>query len=432
MNYRLLIVALLLSSLCEGQVSQKLQNTISRQEKEIEAQLIEWRRQFHQYPELSNQEFKTGAKIAEYLKSLGMEVHYPVAKTGVVGILRGAKPGPVIGLRADMDALPIAEKNSLPFASHVIAPYGSGETAVMHACGHDAHMAMLMGAAKILTQNKSELKGIIKFFFQPAEEGLPPGEAGGASLMIKEGVLMNPKVDVVFGLHIQPWLPVGTLGYHSGGFMAAVDGLNIKVTGKGAHGARPWESIDPIVVSSQIVLGLQTIVSRQTDITQGPAVITIGNFHSGIRRNIIPEEALLEGTIRTFDTITQKQTNLKIEVTAKKIAESAGAVAEVSINTMYPVTYNDPDLARRMLSSLERSAGKEHVLEINPVTIAEDFSFFQQRVPGLFVFLGAEPEGGGKLHPQHTEDFMIDESAMPLGVTALVNLTLDYMFLPTK
>jgi amidohydrolase len=417
-----------------GQVSPKLQTKINLQVKEIEPKVIDWRRQFHQFPELSNHEVKTGAKIAEFLKSLGMEVHYPVAITGVVGILKGSKSGPVIALRADMDGLPVTEHNSLPFASKEKVLLDGRETGTMHACGHDSHMAMLMGVAEVLSKNKNELKGTVKFLFQPAEEGLPAGEEGGAYLMIKEGVLENPKVDVVFGLHIMSWLPVGTLGYRSGPLMAAVDGLNIKVKGLGAHGARPWESIDPIVVSSQIVLGLQTIVSRQTDLTQGAAVITIGNFHSGVRRNIIPEEAMLEGTIRTFDPEVQKKTHEKITLTATKIAESAGATADVSINRMYPVTYNDPALTEQMLSSLQRTVGSDHVKTISPVTIAEDFSFFQQKVPGLFVFLGAFPADMplDKVPGHHTPDFMIDERSFVIGVNTLLNLTLDYMFLPRK
>jgi amidohydrolase len=304
----------------------------------------------------------------------------------------------------------------------------------MHACGHDAHMAMQMGVAEILSKNKNELKGTIKFLFQPAEEGLPAGEEGGASLMIKEGVLENPKVDGVFGLHIMSWLPLGTLGYRSGPLMAAVDGLNIRVKGRGAHGAWPWESIDPIVVSSQIILGLQTIVSRQTELTKGAAVITIGSFHSGVRRNIIPEEAMLEGTIRTFEPQMQKTIHEKIALTATKIAESAGASAEVSINRMYPVTSNDPQLTGIMLPALQRTVGSKNVKEVSPVTGAEDFSFFQQHVPGLFIFLGANPADMhlDKVPGHHTADFMIDERAFVTGVNSLLNLTLDYMFIPRK
>lgn len=433
MMNRLFLLFLCCPLLGLGQVNTALQIKINQQVKEIEPKLIEWRRQFHQYPELSNKEFKTGARIAEFLKSLGLEVQYPVAKTGVVGILKGPKPGPVIALRADMDALPITERNNLPFASHEKATINNQETGVMHACGHDTHMAMLMATAQILSQHKAEIKGTIKFLFQPAEEGLPAGEEGGAELMVKEGVMENPKVDAVFGLHIQSWLPMGTLGYRPGPLMAAVDGFNIRVRGQGSHGARPWESIDPIVVSSQIILGLQTIVSRQTDLTKSAVVVTVANFHAGVRRNIIPEEALLEGTIRTFDTVTQRKTHEKIALTASKIAESAGATAETTIFKMYPVTFNDPELCNRMLATLQRSAGSTNVTEIVPVTIAEDFSFYQQKAPGLFVFLGAEPDPKPSRIPgHHTADFMIDERAMVTGVQTLLNLSLDYMFVPKK
>lgn len=427
---RFIVFLLMIGSLpvCHGQVNGKLQARLDQQIKDIEPKVIEWRRQFHQNPELSNQEFKTGAKIADFLKALGITVTYPVAKTGVLGVLTGAYPGPVIALRADMDALPITERNNLPFTSKVVVNYRGQETGVMHACGHDSHMAMLMAVAEILANNKSELKGTVKFFFQPAEEGLPPGEEGGAALMIKEGVMENPKVDVEFGLHIQSWLPVGTIGYRPGALMAAVDGVNINVKGKGSHGARPWESVDPIVISSQIVMGLQTIVSRQVDLTKGAAVITIGNFHAGVRRNIIPEESILEGTIRTFDTLVRKQIHQKIIHTAKTIAESGNAKADVLVDPMYPVTYNDPDLMKQMLPSLQRTVGEKNTTEILPVTIAEDFSFYQRERPGLFFFLGAQPPDTGVIPGHHTADFMIDEKAFVTGVRAMTNLTLDYMF----
>ena len=392
--------------------------------------MIEWRREFHQNPELSNREFRTGAKIAAHLKSLGLEVQYPVAKTGVVALLKGGKPGPVVALRADIDALPVTERNDLPFASKEKVQFNGQETGVMHACGHDGHTSILMAVAEILAKNKSELKGTVKFIFQPAEEGAPAGEEGGASLMIKEGVLENPKVDVIFGLHLQALLPSGQLAYRSGGLMAAVDGVNIKVKGVGAHGATPWDSVDPIVISSQIISGLQTIVSRQTDLTKGAAVITIGSIHGGIRRNIIPEEVLLEGTIRTFEDNMQKIVHDKIRLTVTKIAESAGAKADVDIQIMYPATINDPKLTDLMVPSLIRTAGAANVNITAPVTMAEDFSFFQQKIPGFFFFLGAYP-AEMKLTKQpvhHTADFMIDEKSLITGVKALVNLTVDYMY----
>ncbi len=419
---------------CFAQTDTKLQAKLDQQAKEIEPKLIEWRRQFHQYPELSNQEFKTGKKIADYLKSLGMEVQYPVAKTGVLGILKGSKPGPVVALRADMDALPVNERNSLPFASKEKVIFNGTETGVMHACGHDGHMSILMGVAEILSKNKNELKGTVKFLFQPAEEGVSNGEDAGAFLMVKEGVLENPKVDVVFGLHIQSLLPTGQLAYRAEGLMAAVDAVNIKVTGVGAHGATPWDSVDPIVVSSQIIMGLQTIVSRQLDLPKAAAVITIGSLHGGIRRNIIPEEVNMEGTIRTFDLEMQKKVHEKIKLTATKIAEASGARAEVTITDGSPLTYNDPKLTALMASSLTKAAGAENVKVIQPVTMAEDFSVFQQKVPGLFYFLGAYPADMklSKRPVHHTADFMLDEKSLVTGVKSLVTLTFDYMNMPKK
>ncbi|HWA36060.1 MAG TPA: amidohydrolase [Cyclobacteriaceae bacterium] len=413
---------------CLGQINTALQSKLDQQAKEIEPKLIAWRRNFHEHPELSNREVKTGQLIADFLKSLGIDVQYPLAKTGVVGVLKGAKPGPVVALRADMDALPVNERNSLPFASKEKSTFNGLETGVMHACGHDGHMAILMGVAEILSKNKNDLKGTVKFIFQPAEEGAPPGEEGGAALMIKEGVLENPKVDVIFGLHIQALLPLGQLAYRAEGLMAAVDGFNVKVTGVGAHGATPWDSVDPVVVSSQIVSGLQTIVSRQSELTKGAVVITIGNIHGGIRRNIIPEEVNMEGTIRTFGDEMQKQVHEKIRKTAAGIAEASGAKAAVDIQIMYPVTYNDVKLTAASVPSLVRVAGADNVKMTQPVTMAEDFSFFQQKVPGFFFFLGAYPADMNltKRPVHHTADFMIDERAFVTGVKALLALTMDY------
>lgn len=429
----LLAFFLLITSSSISQVNLKLQAKIDQEAKDIEAKVIEWRRYFHQNPELSNREVKTGAKIAEYLKSLGIEVQYPVAKTGVVGLLKGGKPGPVVALRADMDALPVTERNSLPFASKEKLTFNGQETGVMHACGHDAHMAILMAVAEILTKNKSELKGSVKFLFQPAEEGGSAADGtSGAELMIKEGVLENPKVDVVFGLHIQSLLPSGKIAYRSEGLMAAVDGLSIKVMGKGAHGATPWDGVDPIYVASQIVTGLQAVVSRQTDLTKAGVVVTIGSIHAGNRGNIIPETATMEGTIRTFDVDMQKKFHEKIKLTVSKIAEASGATAEAIIKNGYPVTYNDPALTQQMAGSLQRVAGKENIIITQAVTMAEDFSFFQQKVPGLFFFLGAYPAemklANAPVH--HTADFMIDEKSFVTGVKALLGLTIDYMYQP--
>ncbi len=421
--------ALLIYTSLTAQTDPKLLAKIKEQAQQIEPKMIEWRRYFHEHPELSNREFKTGAKIAEQLKALGMEVQYPVAKTGVVALLKGGKPGPVVALRSDIDGLPITERSSLPFASKEKSTFGGQETGVMHACGHDGHMSILLAVAEILSKNKADLKGSVKFIFQPAEEGAPAGEEGGAALMIKEGVLENPKVDVIFGLHIQSLIPLGQVSYRAEGLMAAVDGVDIKVKGKGAHGATPWDSVDPIVVSSQILLGLQTIVSRQTELTKAAAVITVGSMHGGIRRNIIPEEATMEGTIRTFDPEMQRIVHEKIKKTAVDIAESAGAKADVNIQIMYPVTYNDPKFTAMMAPSLSRAVGEENVKVISPVTMAEDFSFFQQKIPGFFFFVGANSKDM-KLEKQpthHTADFMIDERCMLTGVKSLLTLTLDYM-----
>lgn len=427
-------IALLLifPAMAFAQPSAKLQQKLDQHAKEIEQKTIEWRRHFHAFPELSNQEVKTAAKIAEHLKNLGLEVQTGIARTGVVGLLKTGKPGPVIGLRADMDALPVDERNSLPFASKEKATYNGKETGVMHACGHDSHMAILMAVAEVLARNKTDLKGMVKFVFQPAEEGagtLP----GGAKMMVEEGVLENPKVDVMFGLHIQSTVPVGTIAYRPGGLMAAPDFFSIKVKGKGAHGSTPWDGVDPIVVGAQIVMGLQTIISRQVELTKEPAVITIGRFNSGIRENIIPEEATMSGTIRTFDKKMQALVYEKMRTTAINIAESAGATAEVTINPGAPVTYNDPALTEKMTPSLQRAAGKANTLLVNPVTMGEDFSYFQEKVPGLFFFIGGMAPGTDpkKAPIHHTPDFMIDERGFGTGVNALLNLTVDYMFMET-
>jgi amidohydrolase len=417
-----------------AQINPKLQAKIDQQANELEASVIQWRRHFHEFPELSNRETKTGAYIAEHLKKLGLEVQYPVAKTGVVALLKGGKPGPVIALRADIDALPVTERNGLPFASKVKATYNGQETGVMHACGHDTHTAILMGVAEILSKNKADLKGTVKFIFQPAEEGAPAGEEGGAALMVKEGVLENPKVDVIFGMHIMSIAPLGVITYKPAGMMAAADWFSIKVKGRQAHGSAPWMGVDPIVVSAQIIMGLQTIVSRQTELTKEAAVITVGRIQSGIRENIIPEEAVMAGTIRTLDVEMQDKIHEKIRLTATKIAESAGATAEVTIDKRFPLTYNDPALTEKMIPSLVKAAGKEMVKQIPAVTGSEDFSEYQKKVPGLFFFVGAMPpnQDPNTAPSHHTPDFMIDESAMLTGLKAMLNVTLDYMYLPAS
>lgn len=428
----ILFSLLIISQQINAQVNPKLQSKLDQQAQEIEAKVIEWRRHLHQNPELSNRETKTAAYIAEHLKSLGLKVQTGVAKTGVVALLETGKPGPVIALRADIDALPVTERNSLPFASNVKTTFNGQETGVMHACGHDTHVAMLMAVAEILTKNKSELKGTIKFIFQPAEEGAPVGEEGGAALMVKEGVLENPKVDVIFGLHISSVTPLGQLTYRPGGILAAADNYSIKVLGRQAHGSTPWMSVDPIVVSAQIINGLQTIISRQTELTKEAAVITVGRMQAGIRENIIPEEAFLAGTIRTLDTAMQQKIHDKIILTATKIAESAGAKAEVTIRRGTPVTYNDPALTQKMFPSLQKAAGTSNTKVINAITGAEDFAFYQKKIPGFFFFVGAmSPEQDPNTVPSHhTPDFMVDEKAFVTGVKAMLNLTTDYMYMP--
>ncbi|WP_242927736.1 amidohydrolase [Pontibacter vulgaris] len=396
----------------------------------LEPKVIEWRRDFHQYPELGNKEVKTAEKIAKHLKSLGIEVQTGVAKTGVVGILKGGKPGPVVALRADIDGLPVTERAKLPFASKERSTYNGQEVGVMHACGHDTHIAMLMGAAEVLAGMKKDLKGTVKFIFQPAEEGSPVGEEGGAYLMVKEGVLdKGPKPEVIFGLHINSQTEVGQIKYRPGGTMASADIFRVKVKGKQVHGAYPWGGVDPIVVSAQIINGLQTIISRQTELAEDAAVITVGSIHGGVRNNIIPEEVLMEGTIRALNVDMQKKIHEKIKLTATKIAESAGATAEVSIIPQTPVTFNDPKLTEKMLPTLQAVAGRENVLHTKAVTGAEDFAFYQEKIPGLFVFVGGMAKGKKpeEVAPHHTPDFVIDESGMKLGVKTLTSLTLNYM-----
>ncbi len=432
-KFLFVMVSLVLSE-AQAQVNSKLQAKVDQQAKAIESKVIEWRRHFHQYPELSNRETKTAAKVAEHLKSLGIEVQTGVAHTGVVGILKGAKPGAVIALRADMDALPVTERNSLAFASKERATFNGQEAGVMHACGHDSHVAILMAVAEILSANKSELRGTVKFIFQPAEEGAPAGEDGGAELMVREGVLENPKVDVIFGMHIQSISPIGRITYRPAGLMAASDWFSITVKGRQSHGSAPWMGVDPIVISAQIINGLQTIVSRQTELTKEAAVITVGRIQAGIRENIIPEEAFMAGTIRTLDDDMQKKIHEKLVLTATKIAESGGATAEVTIDKKTPVTYNDPALTEKMVGSLQRAAGAENVIRINAVTGAEDFAFYQKKVPGFFFFVGAMPpdQDPSKVPAHHTPDFMIDERGMATGLRAMLNVTLDYMFMSNK
>jgi amidohydrolase len=395
----------------------------------IEPKTIAWRRDLHEHPELGNSETRTARIIAAHLRSLGIEVIEGVGKTGVVGVLKGGKPGPCIGLRADMDGLPVVERTGLPFASKERSTYNGQSVGVMHACGHDTHVSILMGVAEILAGMKKDLAGTVKFVFQPAEEGPPEGEEGGAPLMIKDGVLENPHVDVMFGLHINSQTEVGKIKYRTGGIMAASDWFKINVKGKQTHGSQPWAGIDPVVVSAQIINGLQTIVSRQTELTKNPAVVSVSVINGGVRSNIIPEDVTMLGTIRTLDTGMQRVIHEKIALTASKIAEASGATAETSIDKKTLVTYNDPALTKKMIPSFIKAAGEENVIETEAVTGAEDFSFFAEKVPSIFFFIGGMEKGKDPktAFPHHTPDFVLDESGMKTGVKAFCHLVLDYM-----
>jgi len=403
---------------------------IDRRAAQVADKVVGWRRDLHQHPELSNRETRTAKVVADHLRSLGLEVRTGIAHTGVVGVLKGGKPGKVVALRADMDGLPVTELVNLPFASKVKSTYNGQEVGVMHACGHDSHVAILMGVAELFAGMKDQLPGTVKFIFQPAEEGAPSGEEGGAALMVKEGAFDNPKPDAVFGLHVG--LGAGTVGnvrYRSGATMASADMLRIVVRGKQTHGAIPWGGVDPIVVASQIVLGLQTIVSRQIDVTKTPSIITIGSVHGGVRFNMIPDEVQLEGTIRTFDAAVQRDVHRRITLTAQSIAASAGAEATATFTPFAPVTINDSKLTDAMLPTLRRVAGADMVSEQALVTAAEDFSIFAQRAPGLFVFLGATRKGvdPATAPANHSPLFDVDEGVLPLGVRTLANLAADFL-----
>ncbi|TFV93567.1 amidohydrolase [Algoriphagus kandeliae] len=424
---KLILPLFLISTMAFGQTN--LRPQIDQKASEIESKVIEWRRDIHQNPELGNQEFRTAKKIADHLRSLGIEVKENMAVTGVVGYLKGGKPGPTVALRADMDALPVTERGDLPFKSTVTTVYNGQETGVMHACGHDTHVAILMGVAEILASMKDQLEGNVKFIFQPAEEGI--NEEGvttwGAKQLVEEGVMED--VDAIFGLHISAQTEVGTIGYRPGPAQAAVDNLEIIVHGTQAHGASPWSGVDPIVTASQIVTGLQTILSRSVNITQNPAVVTIGAIHGGIRHNIIPEKVEMIGTIRTFGDEQQALVHKRITEIATNIAESAGARAEVNIQKLYPSTVNDLELTAKMVPTLEAAAGKDHVRVNPPVTGAEDFSFYQREKPGLFIGLGGMKKGGDptKTPSHHTPDFYIDESGFILGLRVMSYFVVDYM-----
>ena len=406
-------------------------NNLERNFKDIEQKVIDWRRDIHQNPELGNREFRTATLVAKHLRSLGMEVKTEVGVTGVIGVLKGGLPGPVVALRADMDALPVLERTPVSFASKATTFYEGKETAVMHACGHDSHVAILMGVAEILSGMQKELKGTVKFIFQPAEEGAPKGEEGGAQLMVKEGALNNPKVDVIFGLHINAQVEVGKITYRPGGMFAGVGDMKITVKGKSSHGAEPWSSVDPIVVSAQIINNLQTIVSRNVNVTKNAAVVTIGAIHGGNRSNIIPEQVEMLGTVRTLSEADEKLVFERIRQIVTKIAEANGteATLELPYSSHYPVTFNNIALTAKMLPSLQKSTGAENVVLVPAETGAEDFSFFANEVPGFYFYVGALPKGKDPetSAPHHTPEFYLDESGFITGVNAMVNLVVDYM-----
>ncbi len=407
----------------------ELKARIDAEAARIESQVIEWRRHLYQNPELSNREFETAEYVARHLASLGLDVRTGIAHTGVVGILETGRPGPVVALRADMDALPVEDRSPVSFRSTANGEYRGRIVPVMHACGHDTHVAMLMGAAEILVSMRDELRGTVVFIFQPAEEGAPEGEEGGAELMVREGILETPKVDVIFGLHISSMNPSGTIAYRSGGIMAASDRFEIVVRGRQTHGSTPWTGVDPVVTAAQIINGLQTVVSRRTELTKEAAVVSVGIVEGGSRHNIIPEEVTLIGTIRTLDTAMQERVHAEIRRTAEYTARSMGATAEVTIFRGYPVTYNDPELTRRMVPTLEGVIGADNLRLVDAVTGAEDFSFFQREVPGLYVFLGGMPEGidPAEAPPHHTPDFHINEKVLKDGVRAHGHFVVDIL-----
>ncbi len=415
-------------ALVGGEPQTPLAADIDKLAAQIDAKVVAWRRDIHQHPELGNREFRTSKLVADHLKSLGLVVRTGVAHTGIVAILKGDRPGPVVALRADMDALPVAEQVDLPFASHEHTMYNGQDVGVMHACGHDNHVAILMGVAEVLAGVKHELPGTVVFLFQPAEEGAPDGEEGGAKLMLAEGAFDNPTPSAVFGLHVGPG-PIGQITYRQGPLMASADKFTIVVHGRATHGARPWSGVDPIAVSAQIITGLQTIVSRQIDLTTGAAIVTVGSIHGGIRNNIIPDSVVMLGTMRAFDSTTRRELHEKIPRTAQMIAQSGGATADVQIVDQYPVTVDNPALVARMLPTLRRVAGDANVVERLPVTGSEDFSFYANRVPGFFFFLGVTPpDVDWRTAPvNHSPKFFADERALPIGVRALAHLAADYL-----
>ena len=421
----LIIMTLNLSVSNENNIYKKIESLSEK----IENEVIKWRHHIHQNPELSNREHNTAKYVAAHLKKLGLEVTENVAHTGVVAVLNGSKPGKTVALRADMDALPVTERVDIPFASKVKTIYKDTEVGVMHACGHDTHVAILMGVASVLTELNKEIKGKVKFVFQPAEEGPPEGEEGGAELMVKEGVLKNPDVDAIFGLHINSFLEVNKIGYKPGGTLASATSFEIKIKGKQAHGSAPWSGADPIVAGAQIINNLQTIVSRNLDLTNEAAVVTIGRFESGIRSNIIPESAYMEGTIRALDYDMRDKIYDRLGEIVINTAKSNGVEAELILGNPYPITFNDLKLTDVMKNTLIRVAGKENVILSRASTGAEDFSYFANEVPGLFYRLGGMPKENhpNKGYSHHTPDFYVDDEGLLLGIKTMANLAIDYL-----
>lgn len=428
-NILILVLVVVLSAFTTKPPKSKLQAKVESLAEAEMSKVIEWRHHLHENPELSNREYNTAKYITAHLKSLGLEVQTGVAKTGVVAILKGGKPGPVIALRADIDALPVPERADIPWASKARGEYNGADVPVMHACGHDTHIAILMGTAEVLSKVKSEIKGTIKFIFQPAEEGAPKGEEGGAKLMVKEGVLKNPDVDVIFGLHISAGAHVGNINYKPGGTMASANSFEITIHGKQSHGSAPWGSIDPIVTAAQIINNTQTIVSRSMQLTKEAAVVSFGSIHGGVRSNIIPEEVKLVGTIRALDVDMQKQIFARLRTIVEKTAESNGATATLEIDEGYPITYNNVELTNKMLPTLIDVMGADHVRLVPATTGAEDFSFYVNEVPGFFFFLGGTPLDTPEKDaaPHHTPDFYVDDAGMVYGVKSMSRLVVDYM-----
>jgi amidohydrolase len=409
--------------------AEDLATVVDQRIRAIEPKVIAWRRDIHEHPELSNRETRTGELIAAHLRKLGMEVKTGIGRTGVLGLLKGGKPGPVVALRADMDALPVVEESNLPFKSTVKTEYIGQQVGVMHACGHDAHMAILMGVAEVLASVRNELPGSVKFIFQPAEEGPPPGEEGGAPLVIKDGALENPRPAAIFGLHVISGIPAGMITYRAGPLMASADWLYITVKGKQTHGAWPWSGIDPVITSAQIVGGLQNIVARQIDVSKEPAVVTVATIHGGTRKNIIPDQVEMTGTIRSFDEGMRQDIHARIKHIAESIAEANHAHADVKVETAVPVTVNDPVLTEKMLPTLKRIGGEGGSRVNQRVMVAEDFSYFQQQVPGMFYFVGITPknEDMAKAAPNHSPRFYIDESGLLQGARSLAALAVDFL-----